>query len=446
MQSKIGGALLVWGLVAAGAVDAQTSSNILILVADDIGVDALASYAEGNDFPITPNLDALTQQGILFRNAYGNPLCSPTRAAILTGRYGFRTGIGENVGPNSAALPLSEITLPEMLDLGSSGFSHAAIGKWHLGNTSVGGSFAPNNAGFSHYDGCLRGQLAPSPPYHFYNWPRTINGSTTVNTTYATTVTVNAALEWINTHPEPWVCYVSFNAANSPFQAPPTGLYYEDLTGLNPMTTPRPFYKASIEAMDTEIGRLFAALGSKLQNTLVIFTADNGPAPRLTTLHPGNHVKGTVYEGGINVPLIVSGPQVDAPGSECAALVNSADLYATVAELAGVDLAQTHAGVPLDSVSLVPYFADSQQASLRWFAYSERFLPLGAKGLNVSSSSRAIREARYKLIRRNAAYEFYDLWTDPFEQTNIVGSMTPQEQAIYDSLKQQMLTMLGGGA
>ncbi len=441
MRSKIGGALLIWSLVAGAAVEAQSNSNVLILIADDVGVDALASYAEGSDFPITPNLDALTQQGILFRNAYGNPLCSPTRAAILTGRYGFRTGIGENVALTGAALPLAEITLPEMLDLGSGLYSHAAIGKWHLGNGSVGGSLAPNNAGFSHYDGCLRGQLLPAP-YNFYYWPRTVNGSTQINTTYATTATVNAALEWINTHAEPWVCYVSFNAANAPFQAPPAGLYYEDLTGIDPLTNPRPFYKASIEAMDTEIGRLFAALGSKLQNTLVVFTGDNGPAPKLTTLHPPSHVKGTVFEGGINVPLLVSGPQVDVPGTECAGLVNTLDLYATVAELAGVDLAQTHAGVPLDSVSLVPYFTDSQQASLRWFTFSERFLPLGAKGTHVTQNRRAIREARYKLIRVNSVYSFYDLWNDPFEQTDLVGSLTTEQQEIFDLLKQQLLSMI----
>ena len=121
--------------------------NVLLLVADDVGVENVGCYAEGSDLPPTPNIDALSQSGILFRNTWSYALTSPSLAPIYTGRYGFRTGIGvvfspttvPDFGATAHPMQLSEFTLPELLDLGSSGYRHAMIGQWHLGNDTVGG-------------------------------------------------------------------------------------------------------------------------------------------------------------------------------------------------------------------------------------------------------------------------------------------------------------------
>jgi arylsulfatase A-like enzyme len=374
---------------------------------------------------------------VLFRNAWSNPNCSPTRATILTGRYGFRTGIGDGITPSTAALSTAEVTLPELLDVAGAGYACGAFGKWHLGNESNGGLRAPNLAGFDHYDGCLLGALEPPPPgTSFFHWPRTVNGVKTTSTTYATTATVDSALAWIQARSEPWFCYVAFNAPHYPYHQPPAGMYFEDLTGLDPATSPRPFYKAALEALDTELGRLLA--GISLDDTIVIFIGDNG-SPPIASLFPflGQHAKPTVYEGGVNVPLIVAGPAV-AAGRQCQALVNLADLFTTVAELAGVNAADWLPGTKLDSVSMVPYFAEPALPSERWYVYTERFRPLGATG-PVPMAHRAIRDSRYKLVTKVATTEFYDLWLDPFESSNLLPSgLTPsQSQRFHALLTQQ---------
>ncbi|MEE8507836.1 MAG: sulfatase-like hydrolase/transferase, partial [Myxococcota bacterium] len=152
-------ALLILGAgiaICCAPVEPTQPSNILILLIDDFGVDMVGAYEEGTEPPPTPNIDRLASRGVLFRNAWSYPNCSPTRAAIHTGRYAFRTGIGTLVRPWGYALPLRELTIPEMLTLGTKGlFSTAAIGKWHLGNESVGGPHAPNQAGYHHFAGTL---------------------------------------------------------------------------------------------------------------------------------------------------------------------------------------------------------------------------------------------------------------------------------------------------
>lgn len=439
--------LLGFGTLAAGQ---SQRPNVLLVVADDVGVDLIPAYGEYNDPPITPTIDALAHEGMLFRNAYSNPLCSPTRATILTGRYALRTGIGVNIFENTAALKLSEVTIPELLDNGNSGFSHSCFGKWHLGNATVGGNLAPNLAGFSHYDGCLLGLLAP-PPINYFAWPRDVDGVVSTCTVYATTQVVDSALAWIQQAPEPWFCSLNFNAANYPLHAPPAGLCYEDLTGLDPSMTPRPFTKAMVEAMDTELGRLFANLGSILDNTMVIFVGDNGTQNNSLAppLGPSNHGKGSLYEGGINVPWIVKGPGVVA-GSVCDALVNTTDLFRTIAEIAGVDPDAVIPEVTLDSVTTVPYFADPGRAPLRRWVFSEWTEPVGATGSQITYAARAMRDERYKLIlqgRAGLAYELYDLWNDPYEQHNLLSHapLSPSAQASFVFLRSKMNSITSRG-
>ena len=176
--------------------------NLVLILADDLGVDLLAAYGEGAAPPCTPNLDQLAAGGLLFRNAWASPVCTPSRAQILTGRYGFRTGGGGN--QPGTGLPLDETTLPEML----SGYSSAALGKWGVGSGL--GSSHPNDSGFDHYAGGIGGGLSD-----YFSWSKTTNGTSATSATYATSDTADEAILAAQSLPQPWFLYVSFNAPHT---------------------------------------------------------------------------------------------------------------------------------------------------------------------------------------------------------------------------------------
>jgi len=357
--------------------------NVLILVADDLGVDMLSCYGVGSAPPPTPHLERMASEGVLFRNAWALPTCSPTRATIQTGRFPFRNSIGCVISTYSGGpgLPLDELTLPEMLDQGTGGrYAHAAIGKWHLGTSQVGDQLAPNLAGYGYFAGSLQGQLAA-----YDSWTRVVNGVGAHESRYATSVAVDDALAWIGAQTRPWLCYVAFQAPHAPFHRPPPALHTRSLPFLDPAPwcgasggDPRPFYDAMVEALDTEIGRLLAGLSPlERARTTVIFLGDNGSDSCLIRPPlPSSHCKSTLYEGGLRVPLIVSGAGVTRPGVSTA-LVESSDLFATVAEIAGVDLAARFPGRRFDSVSLLPSVADPARRGERLWLYAENYTPNG---------------------------------------------------------------------
>jgi len=439
--------------------------NVLLIIADDVGVENVGCYCEGEEPAPTPNIDRLAQRGILFRNAWANPICSATRAGIHTGRHGFRTGVGFVVGKRTDhVLQPCETTLPEVLC--QAGYSCGLIGKWHLGNRKHGGEMGPHIAGWSHFCGMIE-----YPKVHranYYRWSKTINGQQSRCRTYATTENVNDALTWINRQERAWMCCLSFNAAHSPWCAPPADLHSYDFRGESRRRCPRSYFLAMVEAMDTEIGRLLDGLGKqRLQNTTIIFVGDNGTSSRVVgppypplkmdgrrgftresvmatvyrTLTDRQRAKGTVYEAGVNVPLIISGPSVTNCGREVEALVHTVDLFSTVVELAGVDPQQAvRPNTALDSVSLVPYLVNADQPSLRRTVYTEIFLEHPA-----IRGSAAIRDQRYKLIWTNwlnLEEGFYDLWSDPHEQRNLLeNGLAPEEEVAYQTLLLQMKSL-----
>ena len=356
-----------------------TRRNVLILLADDLGVDMVGIYAEGANPPPTPNLDALAAGGVLFRNVWSDPVCSPTRSTIQTGRHGTRTGIGNIVELGGAPLALAETTLPELLDQGTGGaYAHAAFGKWHLGDDSVGGALAPNLAGYGHFSGALSNFFGGED---YFNWTKVVDGVTSQSSTYATTETVDDASAWIAATQEPWFCYVAFNAPHVPYHAPPPGLHTVDLSAAGPVPglDPVPYYRAMVSAMDTEIGRLLAEMDPAVRaRTTIIFLGDNGSTAEVSEppFDPA-HAKATLYEGGVRVPLIVSGPPVTQPGRESAALVNTTDVFASVAALAGVDLTSQFPGLALDSISFVPQLVKDGLPSERKYLFAEAFQPNG---------------------------------------------------------------------
>lgn len=413
-----------------GVVEASPwlGPNILIVVADDVGVDLVNAYGESAAAPCTPNLDALAQEGLLFRNAWACPVCSPTRAALLTGRHGFRTGIGNTVENNESGLSLAETTLPELL----TSYSSACIGKWHLSGAD--GPLHPNDSGFQHFDGFLRGAVND-----YSSWQRVVDGQSSLSNAYTTIEFTDQAIAQIAALPQPWLVVLNYNAAHSPFHLPPTSLCPVGACsttwceGATTNSNDRRLARAMVESLDVKLGELIAAVDAASPNSYVFFLGDNG-TPGTASINPftAAHAKGTLYEGGVNVPLIVRGPGVRR--GECQALVAATDIYATVAQLARVPSRAE------DSISLTPYFRQPS-LELRPWVYTELFSPNGAQP-PFASHERAIRDARYKLIRRTGAPdEFYDLELDPFETNDLFGALSADQQLRYDALSAELFAL-----
>ena len=402
--------------------------NIVLVLADDFGVDLVGAYGEGTDPPCTPTLDGLAQEGLLFRNAWTNPICTPSRAATLTGRHGFRTGVG-SVGQGSE-LPLAETIVPEALP----DYASSAVGKWHLARGSSEPQDHPNDSGFQHYAGGLGGGVGD-----YFSWTKVVDGQSSVSTTYATTDTADEAIAAVLVMPEPWFLYVSFNAPHAPFHVPPASVCALPSCGStwcanlpnNPSNRDRG--KAMVEAMDAELGRVLEVVDALDPEAFVFFMGDNGTAGQLSEAPFANdHAKGTVYEGGVNVPLMVRGPGVVQ--GECAGLVSSVDLFTTFTDLAGFP------AVTEDSRSLVPYFRNPG-LSLREFVYAERFSPNGGAP-PFADHRRAVRGARYKLLRQTGQPdELYDLLVDPFETVDLLPNPTPDQQAAYVELVAELVRL-----
>ena len=431
--------LLAAAVLLACAAGPLAQNNVLVLVADDLGVDYVGCYKEGSSPAPTPNIDALAQRGVLFRNAWAHPSCSPTRASILTGRYAFRTFVGRWIRyPNNSepigTLQPREWTLPRVLDAAKSGYAHACIGKWHLSDVTEGLDTPLTSGGFDYFVGHMWGQVSS-----YYAWPRVENGKETTSTTYATTQQVDDALKWIGQQKQPWLCYLAFTAPHLPFEAPPAHLHTQKLSGLSPSTSPRAFYTAMIEALDTEIGRLLRGLGPELAKTEIIFLGDNGSVQNMAVApFDPKRAKGSPYEGGINVPLIIAGPAVASPGREVKALACSEDVFSTAIELAGATN-----GIPtwlqIDGRSLVPYLTSATQTPLRSFAWTEEFT--GAQWPKPNTNGHVcVRNDRYKLIYRyGKSDELYDLQADPWEKRNLLaGTLTQQEQQNHSALLNQI--------
>lgn len=419
-----------------------TPTNVLILVTDDQGIDQVGAYREHPKAPPTPNIDKLAREGVLFRNAWASPTCSPSRGSILTGRLPQRTGLGSVIHPHEDyELPLHEVTIAKMLTAAPNTWSTAAVGKWHLAGPASEHAFKhPNLLGFEYFGGTIAniGEATRDRfgDLSYEHWEKVTNGKRKVSEVYATTDNVNDALKLIRTLPEPWLVYVAFNAPHSPWHVPPRHLHNQDV---NRKSSDAMKYRAMVEALDTEIGRLLDEMGPKRRrDTTILFLSDNG-TPDETTLPPwpADRAKNTPYEGGVNVPLIVAGPQVTRPGSESDALVHVTDVFATVADIAGVPLGNNARGVMdgvrIDGRSLLPLLADPSRTG-RPVVYSEKFAPNG-KGRDRRTEWRISRNAELKLIESgDHGYLIYDIRDGKDQEPHLTPDSIPRE--LQDSWQQ----------
>lgn len=414
------------------------SSNMLLLVADDLGVDKLSAYGPPVPTPHTPNLDRLAARGIRFDRAYADAICSPTRATLLTGRYAARTGVGTGViaEQRGGDLGLEEITLAEALAGAPRAYTSVALGKWHLASARSDVLRHPLQQGFSHFAGTVSNlaglHAADQQEQSYTDWEKNVDGVLSRVRSYATTETVDDAIAAASRMPEPWFLYVAFHAPHTPVHTPPRRLLREDLPE-SPSKLAQ--YDAMVEALDKEIGRLLAAIGpERLERTHVFFVGDNGTPSHGTrpALDP-ERTKGTLFEGGVHVPLLVMGPAVARPGASSSALVNTVDVFSTILELAEVSLPlRTEQGdeVALDGVSLVPYLADPELPSLRSWAYVESFSPNGCVGSGCEHYRQGLIGERYKLLKdgegRQRVFDLRGRWVESLEEPDAATSVALQ--------------------
>jgi arylsulfatase B len=384
-----------------------TPANVLVLLLDDTGQDKVSAYGVHPDPPQTPHIDALAAQGMRFTQAWAYPMCSSTRAALLTGQHTRRYGIGDRLTPNVSSWELvagETLTLPQALGASPWPWDSSMLGKWHLsaGNLGQDPLHHPLDHGFAWSEGSLANLYAaltdtyPQAERDYFLWEEIRNGEVSWKETYATTEVVDDALRRAPQMQEPWLMWVALPSAHDPLHVPPPSLY----SGPEPVTELE-LMDAMVEAMDAEIGRLLDGLPpALLARTNVVLMGDNGtPSHGIAPpLDPGRG-KSSVYEGGVRVPFVVAGPAVAQPGTVSDALVSVVDLYPTLIELAGADPAQLP--TVLDGQSFLPVLSDPMLSDptqpRRDTLYADFFYPNGPGPYSFSATS--VRDARYKYVR-----------------------------------------------
>lgn len=388
--------------------------NIIYFLVDDMG-SADCGFAGGKDIR-TPNIDALAAKGSTFGSYYVQPLCSTTRASLLTGRYPVHHGIyGALMTDTKIGLPLDERILPQALR--TAGYTTAITGKWHLGEFKP--EYLPMRRGFDHQYGCWYGQI----DYFSHeragriDWYR--DDKRIEEKGYSTTLIADEATRLIKAQPSgtPLFLYVPFNAVHGPFQVPEK--YTEPYKHL---PEKRRTMAGMLSVVDESIGRITTALREKKmeENTLIIFSADNGgvdPGPRTSNglLRAG---KGTLYEGGIRTSAFATWPGRIPAGKKIEAPVHVIDWYPTLVKLTGADATQA---LPVDGQDILPLLTNGTP-------------PVRDAVLLGSGPGRiALRMGDWKLIRfpgggkggkgkKGPRHELYNLADDLSEKTDLAAS------------------------
>lgn len=411
--------------------------NIVLVLIDDYGWADTGCY--GSTYHRTPNIDALAARGMRFTDAYAAaPVCSPTRAALMTGKHPARLHLtdwlpGRDDRPNQKLarptiqqqLPLAETTLAEALQ--QAGYTTAHIGKWHLGGTG----FEPEKQGF---EVNIAGDHTGTPLSYFAPYQRAGRFMPKLESAppdeYLTDRLTAEAEHFIEQHKDkPFFLYLPHYTTHIPMKAKA-----ELIAKYRALPKPErgqnnPVYAAMIESMDESIGRLMRKLEQAgiVDNTVFIFTADNGglatpegPDTPATTNAPLRAGKGYLYEGGIRVPLIVTWPKRIKAGSTNRTPVYSADLFATAVEIAGL---KNTTG--LDAASLLPLLTGRgklTRAALYW--HYPHYSNQSINGGHFDQPGAAIRQGDYKLIEfyQDNHVELYDLKTDLSERNDLARS------------------------
>lgn len=406
-------ALLLMGLPARAAA---SRPHIVHIVADDLGWKDVGFH--GSDIQ-TPAIDRLAAGGARLEQFYAQPMCTPTRACLMTGRYPFRYGLQTAVilSAHTYGLPTDEWLLPQALK--EAGYATAIVGKWHLGHGDR--KYWPRQRGFDHQYGPLIGELDyfTHKQHGVVDWYR--NNKRIIEKGYTTTLLGDDAVRLIDAHDPavPLYLYLTFNAPHTPYQAPPEYLEkYRHIADPN-----RRAYAGSISAMDDQIARVVDALQRKgmRDDALILFHSDNGGTFNKMFAGEGDmskvtipcdngpfrEGKGSLYEGGTRVCALANWPGRIRPGIAVDGMIHVVDLYPTLAGLAGASMARCK---PLDGVDVWPVMSEGRPSPRTEIIY------------NIEAFRAGVRQGDWKLVWRApipSIPELYNLATDPSETTNV---------------------------
>lgn len=418
-------ALTITSVRAAGPV----RPNVVLILVDDLGWTDFACY--GSDLHQTPHVDQLARDGMRFTQAYSAcTVCSPTRASILTGKYPARLHITDwipGLPPENPKLlvpewtkhlPLEERNLARVFK--DAGYVTASIGKWHLGDEP----YYPLKQGF---DRNVAGTAAAAPPSYFAPW-KIATLSEGRDRDYLTDRLGQEAVQFIEEQQaRPFFLYLAHFGVHTPIQGPPD-LVAKYRKKLKPgLKQTNPAYAAMVESVDATIGRIRAKLAELKLNerTILIVTSDNGGRVPTTSNHPLRVGKGSCYEGGVRVPLIIHWPGVTRPGSTVDTPVMSIDLYPTVVQMVNLPETPTHRPDGVSLVALLKQSGGLQRDELFWhYPHYQHYQQGGTTPYS------AIRKGDEKLIEffADGRVELYNLRTDIGEQHDLAATQ-PQRVA-----------------
>lgn len=425
--------LAVACLAQAQAAAPAAKPHIVVFLVDDMGY-ADAGFMGSREIQ-TPNLDRLAAAGSVLKSFYVQPVCSPTRSCLMTGRYVAHTGVYTVVRPNAKwGLPVEERTLAQALR--DSGYATAIVGKWHLGEFEA--PFRPMKRGFDQQYGLWFGMVD-----HFthrrgkqLDWHR--NDEPSQDEGYSTHLLSEEACRVVREHREkPLFLYVPFNAVHAPYQVPEKyRAPYGSLSGN------RRTYAGMISAVDEAVGKIVAALKEKgmLENTLILFSSDNGgPAPgRVTSNGPLRAGKGTIYEGGIRACAFASWPGKIPAGSIDEPL-HIVDWYPTLLRLAGASTEQKR---PIDGKDIWPVLAEKAKSphdSILLCGTSPERVAIrsGHWKLLLNASERDAEDAGPEKGEQRTAsnIELYDLSQDIGEKNNLAPSQGAKVKELREKLE-----------
>ncbi|MDH7571072.1 MAG: sulfatase-like hydrolase/transferase [Armatimonadota bacterium] len=430
------GALLA-GAMAGGAESARAGRpNLLMVVVDDLGYGDLGCY--GARDLLTPHIDRLAREGMRFSHFYANcPVCSPTRASLLTGRYPELVGVPGVIRTHRnnswGHLSPQAVLLPSMLR--AAGYHSAIIGKWHLGLQSPN---IPNQRGFDYFHGFLGDMMDDYYTHrrHGINYMRRDEEEIDPKG-HATDLFTNWAQEYLRSRVpgNPFFLYLAYNAPHTPIQPPAEWL--ERVQRRDPhLPEKRARIVALIEHLDDAIGRVMRTLAETglADNTLLLFVSDNGGDLAAGASNDGTRAgKGTLYEGGIRVPMIARWPGRIPAGATRSRVALTMDLVPTLLEAAGV--APTH---PLDGESILPTLLGREQPQAARDLFWGRREGGGIFG--SGGTIEGMRRGDWKLLRSRPGgpWELYHLADDPLEEIDRAVDQPEKVRELEAALEAQL--------
>ena len=405
--------------------------NVLVILVDDFGQDYTYKNTDPTaTIPDMPRMRTLAEEGVYFTDFRSSQQCAQTRAAFLTGRYSYRTGVNY-VG---AQLTADEYTIADDLKANHS-YQAGIFGKWNLGGANAGAEqdWPRTRGGFDHFAGSY-----PVSAFRAnrFSTPKTINGGEAVNNAadrYLTTDEADDAIAWTTAATEPWFCYLAFHdphfvgATPGQYPYPPVSLQ-RNFTGTTGEDGQALGYASMLEALDTEMGRLLDAVD--LDQTVVVFFGDNGSAfPN--GIVPEERIKSTVYDNAVRAPLIIRAPGTVNPGRDSAVLCNTVDLYPTIVKLATGSAANSTNTIDGRDISGVMRGEAEPTARVVWNAE------------NIGDNPKMVTDGVYRLIDYTDATpdEFYHVAADPLESNDLgTSGLTGPALKAYNNLRYALTT------